>query len=107
MAMLRRLHVLGSKSGSDPAAQLLRTLSSRTAPRRNSPEIDRDAPPTRKRPDAIGPPVPTSHPGLTTGNRGLCGLADAGRAGGGWRLPGLPKGMDLRSLTTAEASNQR
>lgn len=107
MAMLRRLHLLGSKSGSDPTAQLLRSLSSRTNPSRKYPEPDGDEPSAQATPGAIGPPLRTSQQVLVTGNRGLCGLEDAGRAGGGWHVPGLPKGIGLRSLTTAEPRNQR
>lgn len=79
MAMFRRLHALGPKSGSDQAAQLLRSLSSRgnaSSPheqgsRVNSPTKSRES--RDKGFGAIGPAI--NRRVFNSPNRGLYGLS--------------------------------
>lgn len=95
MAMLRRLHALGTKSGSDPAAQLLRSLSTRSNNNNGSngsaaaaTADDEHAANTPTTPlqqrnhclGAIGPASKSrySFGGGSSPNRGLSGLAGTG-----------------------------
>ena len=81
MAMLRRLHALGPKSGSDQAAQLLRSLSSRgSTPALQGSESreSRDSSPIKSKDrdfGAIGPV--SSRRTFNSPNRGLFGLSGA------------------------------
>lgn len=114
MAMLRRLHVLGTK---DPASQLLRTLSSRTTPCRDAESSASSSPENiyHSQIGAIGPPsLRRSSPSRgsdslrSNGNTGLCGLADTGRSGsvgGGWQAPEIVGAT--RYLTSAEPRAER
>lgn len=92
MAMLRRLHALGAKSGSDPAAQLLRSLSTRSTSNNNNTSTGTAAAPAEEHTSgtagaplqqrnhclgAIGPASKSRYAfgGGSSPNRGLSGLA--------------------------------
>lgn len=106
MAMLRRLHVLGSK---DSTSQLLRSLSTRTGAARGSSPDESSPDRHHYTVGATGPPsVRRDSPcrgSLGSGNRGLCGLADTERACGGWSAPGVVGAV--RHMTSAEPSAER
>lgn len=76
MAMLRRLHALGHKSGSDQAAQLLRSLSSRgnaSSPQEQGSRVDSPTKSRDKGFGAIGPAI--NRRVFNSPNRGLYGLS--------------------------------
>lgn len=105
MAMLRRLHALGTKSGSDPASQLLRSLSSRSStnssgvPCKASNAEENSAVQAKRNSSlgAIGPARGVSRP-FNSPNRGLSGLAWTGSWSGGDAI-GDGRSTGLRSLT--------
>ena len=96
--MLRRLHALGTKSGSDPAAQLLRSLSTRGGNNNNNsssgsssaaagsadePTAGTPTTPIQQRNPRLGAIGPASKSRYSFGsgnspNRGLSGLAGTG-----------------------------
>eukprot|EP00903_Cladosiphon_okamuranus_P015453 g14271.t2 len=132
MAMLRRLQALGTKSGSDPAAQLLRSLSTRSGNNNNSSSSDAaggavaadehtagGSPTTslqqrNHRLGAIGPASKSRYSfggGNSSPNRGLSGLAGTGFWSGGDAISGgvgaarsLSSGTDPSAQEDEESS---
>lgn len=96
MAMLRRLHALGAKP--DPAAQLLRTLSSRSTARSTPDSNGESATPTIAQLSisslgAIGPTGSISRRNFYSPNRGLSGIASSGP--GAWKSAAEIKGSGV------------
>lgn len=99
MAMLRRLHALGTKSGSDPAAHLLRSLSTRgsnnsgAAAAADEHTAGTTTVPLQQRNHCLGAIGPASKSRYSFGsgsspNRGLSGLAGTGTWSGGDAING-------------------